>query len=1100
MRSFYPGPHLILLIVLAVLPFLANAQVSVTATAGTPGPVNYPVLKLAFDAINAGTHQGDIIITISANTTEPGIASLNGSGTGAARYTKVLIRPAPGTSPVVSGVFNRGPVIRLNGASNVRIDGSNNGTTSRDLTISNTGSRAVGINIASVGTTPILDVSVLNTNVICALTTDSWTGISVGGVGDMVPGYFNNIALINNAVKRTGYGITLMAVPASQNGNGTWVVGNQLDATGADALRSIGVFVQGATGVLINGNKIGNFEGARWETDAAIWLDNGSTNITISNNDIHDIVYTGAQNQPSDGIVLNTNIQNSNVVVTENTITNIGANGSYPPAGVFMTGSSSGITLSGNKISKIWNTNPAAGASGISLTTFAYGLDVTRVYNNFISDIAAVGKPSSGWSDNAYGIIALGPGPYEIDYNTVVMTPNSIRGNADRPAAMLVSDRVGIGGIASMRNNIFINQLTSNGPNSKPLALDNASPAGVFAFTDFDHNDYYSTSNLLASDGTTDATDLTQLQALLGANTNSKNVLPGFVSPTDFHLTLTGNTGIENAGTPVIGITSDIDKESRDAVRPDIGADELVCNAPAITTPPGPQTVGVGDNASFSVTATGTGPLSYQWEVNDGSGFAPITNNATYSNAATATLNVNSAALNMNGYLYRCVVTGACIPATTSVDALLTVAILPQQLSFQTQTAASTITVTYGDPVINAAASASSGLPVAYTSSMPSVGTVDAAGLVTIRGAGTTTITVSQPGNPRYAAAADITITLVVNKKDLLLTADDKTRPEGTPNPALTIRYNGFVNGENTAAITIPNIATTATVNSAMGVYPIQLSGGAAANYKLILTDGTLTITAPVLTILQEPVDAEVCERTSAIFSVTANNMPGITWQWQESSNGSSWQNINGAVNNSYTAPGTITRMLRCEVKTAVTTLYTRTIQFTVHPSPKVQATVTGYTDCSGASIQLNASGASTYEWSPMQHLNDAYTAHPIASPSANTLYTVEGQDAFGCRATALVQVDVRKNNGFKMASAFTPNGDGNNDCFGIRSWGMLQKVDFNIYNRYGMLVFHADKAAECWDGKLKGVNQSTGTYVYYIVAVTECGVVRRKGAVALIR
>jgi len=308
------------------------------------------------------------------------------------------------------------------------------------------------------------------------------------------------------------------------------------------------------------------------------------------------------------------------------------------------------------------------------------------------------------------------------------------------------------------------------------------------------------------------------------------------------------------------------------------------------------------------------------------------------------------------------------------------------------------------------------------------------------------------------------------------------------------------VNGENATAITIPNIATTATVNSAMGVYPIQLTGGAAANYKLILTDGTLTITAPVLTILQEPVDAEVCERTSAIFSVTANNMPGITWQWQESSNGSSWQNINGAVNNSYTAPGTITRMLRCEVKTAVTTLYTRTIQFTIHPSPKVQATVTGYTDCSGASIQLNASGASTYEWSPMQHLNDAYTAHPIASPPTNTLYTVEGRDAFGCRATAQVQVDVRKNNGFKMASAFTPNGDGNNDCFGIRSWGMLQKVDFNIYNRYGMLVFHTDKSAECWDGKLKGVNQSTGTYVYYIVAVTECGVLRRKGAVALIR
>jgi len=1091
-----------LLIVLAVLPFLANAQVSVTATAGTPGPVNYPVLKLAFDAINAGTHQGDITIIISANTAEPATAALNGSGTGAASYAKVLIKPAPGTSPVVSGSTTNASIILLKGASNVRIDGSNNGTTSRDLTITNTAGRGNVINIASVGTTPITDVSVLNTNIINSGTTTGNVGIAVGGsVTNSSNGYFNNIALINNVVKRTGWGISLRGVLVPQNGAGCWVVGNQLDAGGTDAIRNVGIFTWQVTGVLINANKIGNFDGVNGsELDSGVLVDIGSNNITVSNNVIYNLICGTTPNSPAYAIVINTNIQNSAVTVTENTITNIGTNSDGPAVGLAMLGSSAGITFSCNKVSKIWSTDPTVGAAGIWLNTTWAGGDASKVYNNFISDIAAVGMPSSGFDDNAYGVVVLGPGPYQVDYNTVVMTPNNLRGNSDWSAAMLISDRATIGSIESMRNNIFVNQQASSGSNSKPAALFNASAAGIFAFTNIDHNDYYSTSGILVRDGATDAANLTQLQALLGGNANSKNIMPNFVSATDFHLSLTGNAGIENAGTPVIGITSDIDKESRHAVTPDMGADELVCNAPAITTPPGPQTVGVGDNASFSVTATGTGPLSYQWEVNDGSGFTPITNNATYSNAATATLNVTSAALNMNGYLYRCVVTGACIPATTSVDALLTVAILPQQLSFQTQTAASTITVTYGDPVINAAASASSGLPVAYTSSIPAVGTVDAAGLVTIRGAGTTTITVSQPGNPRYAAAADITITLVVNKKDLLLTADDKTRPEGTPNPALTIRYNGFVNGENATAITIPNIATTATVNSAMGVYPIQLTGGAAANYKLILTDGTLTITAPVLTILQEPVDAEVCERTSAIFSVTANNMPGITWQWQESSNGSSWQNINGAVNNSYTAPGTITRMLRCEVKTAVTTLYTRTIQFTIHPSPKVQATVTGYTDCSGASIQLNASGASTYEWSPMQHLNDAYTAHPIASPPTNTLYTVEGRDAFGCRATAQVQVDVRKNNGFKMASAFTPNGDGNNDCFGIRSWGMLQKVDFNIYNRYGMLVFHTDKSAECWDGKLKGVNQSTGTYVYYIVAVTECGVLRRKGAVALIR
>src|SRR5689334_2595081 len=58
--------------------------VSVTATAGTTGPTDYATLKLAFDAINAGTHQGVITIIIVGDTTETAPAVLNASGSGAA--------------------------------------------------------------------------------------------------------------------------------------------------------------------------------------------------------------------------------------------------------------------------------------------------------------------------------------------------------------------------------------------------------------------------------------------------------------------------------------------------------------------------------------------------------------------------------------------------------------------------------------------------------------------------------------------------------------------------------------------------------------------------------------------------------------------------------------------------------------------------------------------------------------------------------------------------------------------------------------------------------------------------------------------------------
>ena len=59
------------------------AQVSVTATAGTTGPTAYTTLKGAFDAVNAGTHQGVITIAITGNTTETATAALNASGSGA---------------------------------------------------------------------------------------------------------------------------------------------------------------------------------------------------------------------------------------------------------------------------------------------------------------------------------------------------------------------------------------------------------------------------------------------------------------------------------------------------------------------------------------------------------------------------------------------------------------------------------------------------------------------------------------------------------------------------------------------------------------------------------------------------------------------------------------------------------------------------------------------------------------------------------------------------------------------------------------------------------------------------------------------------------
>ena len=86
------------------------------------------------------------------------------------------------------------------------------------------------------------------------------------------------------------------------------------------------------------------------------------------------------------------------------------------------------------------------------------------------------------------------------------------------------------------------------------------------------------------------------------------------------------------------------------------------------------------------------------------------------------------------------------------------------------------------------------------------------------------------------------------------------------------------------------------------------------------------------------------------------------------------------------------------------------------------------------------------------------------------------------------------------MPSAFTPNNDGKNDCYRIKYWGVIEELDFAIYNRWGERIFHTSNSTDCWDGSYNGVKQDPGVYVYLITAKTSCGKVFKKGTFALIR
>ncbi|MCJ7449163.1 MAG: DUF2341 domain-containing protein, partial [Bacteroidales bacterium] len=91
-----------------------------------------------------------------------------------------------------------------------------------------------------------------------------------------------------------------------------------------------------------------------------------------------------------------------------------------------------------------------------------------------------------------------------------------------------------------------------------------------------------------------------------------------------------------------------------------------------------------GCNASFSVTVSGKAPLTYQWQENNGGGFANITNGGIYSGATSSTLTITGAPMSMNGYQYRCIVTDGLGYNATSNSATLTLTVVTQGYLYST--------------------------------------------------------------------------------------------------------------------------------------------------------------------------------------------------------------------------------------------------------------------------------------------------------------------------------------------------------------------------------------------------------------------------------
>jgi gliding motility-associated-like protein len=183
----------------------------------------------------------------------------------------------------------------------------------------------------------------------------------------------------------------------------------------------------------------------------------------------------------------------------------------------------------------------------------------------------------------------------------------------------------------------------------------------------------------------------------------------------------------------------------------------------------------------------------------------------------------------------------------------------------------------------------------------------------------------------------------------------------------------------------------------------------------------------------------------------------------------------------------------------------TRSIPVVVNENPTPVISKSNDVDCSTGQAVLHVSGGSRYVWDikPGIHINNVTSANPVVAPPQTTTYTVTITDGKGCAAkdSITVMADFAKAlNNYPVPSAFTPNNDGKNDCFGLKYWGQVTELQFQVFNRWGERVFSTTNPAHCWNGMYKGVLQPAGGYGYLIKAKTRCGTVNRSGMVLLIK
>lgn len=162
-----------------------------------------------------------------------------------------------------------------------------------------------------------------------------------------------------------------------------------------------------------------------------------------------------------------------------------------------------------------------------------------------------------------------------------------------------------------------------------------------------------------------------------------------------------------------------------------------------------------------------------------------------------------------------------------------------------------------------------------------------------------------------------------------------------------------------------------------------------------------------------------------------------------------------------------------------------------------------------GVNVSLANTCASVFRWTPTEGVFSPTQAEPTITPPVpgENVYALRMEDqSTGCVATDSIRITVVDPNTLDcstayMPKAFTPNGDGLNDTYGISNPNAFQEfIALEIFDRWGARVFSTGSPFNRWDGTYQGEEVNPGMMLYRVRFVCDGEETEQTGSFVVMR